>query len=392
MMKHSILTVLILISISGIAQENIRLVLSSIEENNLALKARRQYSQARRIENHTGLNPYDPFAEYDHLNGTPEDAGIQKDFSLVQKFDFPTAYIQKRKLAGIQDEQVELQYQAYRKDILLEAKKTIINLIYQNKRRVEIERRMAAAQQLVSDYQKRLQKGDATILEVNKARLQLLSIQNEKSGNNSQVASLSIRLQEMNGGKAVFFTDTIYPGTPVLPDFETLDKEIEANDPVLKVYVQEEKINEKKIAVQRSLALPKPEAGYHSQSILGQSYKGFHIGSSIPLWENRNRVRLEKANLVYSQLLSAAHLVEHRNENRRLYEEYLSRKSSLEEYRELISAMNNAALLNKSLRLGQITVTEYYMELSYYYSAYDKYLQMELEYQLAIAELYKHLL
>ncbi len=122
--------------------------------------------------------------------------------------------------------------------------------------------------------------------------------------------------------------------------------------PCLKCTNTQSKYRRKKIGLQKALALPKPEVGYHSQGILGQSYKGFNIGSSIPLWKNRNRVKAEKANLGYNQLQLVAHRTEHRNENKRLYEQYIDRKSALEEYEQVMSTLNNSALLMKALQLG----------------------------------------
>jgi outer membrane protein, heavy metal efflux system len=118
---------------------------------------------------------------------------------------------------------------------------------------------------------------------------------------------------EHNGGQSVSFTDTTYPLSPDVLDFETLDAATEASDPLAKIYQSNRDISAQKIGLQRSLALPKSEVGYHSQGILGLSYKSVHIGASIPLWENRNRIRVEKANLSYSELQLSSHKVEHRN-------------------------------------------------------------------------------
>lgn len=62
----------------------------------------------------------------------------------------------------------------------------------------------------------------------------------------------------------------------------------------------------------------------------------------------------------------------------------------MEEYRTLLSTLNNTALLNKALSLGQISTIQYFQDESYYFSTYDKYLQMEWEHQQAVARLYKY--
>lgn len=389
-MKFKFLILFLLVVTGAKAQTTLDTLLATIAQNNLMLKANSQYWNARDIEYRTGLTPYDPTVEFDYMIGSPAGAGNQKDFAITQRFDFPTAYLRKRQLSNVQIEQSQWQQQAYKKDLLLKAKQTALTLIYQNKRQAELGRRLEAVRQLVNDYQTKLDKGDGTILEVNKAKLQLLAVQNDWQHNQAEIAELQVKLSELNGEHRIVFNDTTYPPVPILPDFETLDADIESNDPLIKVYQYNERITTAQIGVQRALALPKPEVGYHSQGILGQSYKGFHIGTSIPLWENRNRVKTEKANLVHNQLQITAHRVEHRNENRRHYEEYLGRKASIDKYNVIIATQNNTALLSKALMLGQITTIEYFLELSYYYSACDKYLQIEHEYHQAIAALYKY--
>ena len=138
--------------------------------------------------------------------------------------------------------------------------------------------------------------------------------------------------------------------------------------------------------------LPKIETGYHSQGILGQTYRGFHAGITIPLWENKNRVKAAEANLEHVTGNADRHRLEHRMENMRLYEQLGIRKNAMEEYSQLVNSTNNTALLDKALRFGQITIVQYFMDQAYYFSAYDKYLQLEIEYYKAVAELYKYAL
>jgi outer membrane protein TolC len=376
--------------VNASSAQSIDSVLSSVEHNNLLLKANAQYWKSKNLEYRTGLTPYDPTVEFDYMYGSPVGAGNQRDFAVTQRFDFPTAYIKKRQLSKAQIAQSIWQYQNFRRDILLEAKTTALELIYNNRRMAELLQRLAASRMLVTDYQKKLDKGDATILEVNKAKLQLLTIQDDYVSINTTIKGLMTKLTELNGGKQLSFSDTTYPLTAAIPDFETLDRLIEENDPLLKVYQSNITLSKHQIGVQRAMSLPKPEVGYHSQGILGQSYKGVHVGTTIPLWENKNRVRTEKANLLYNELRVDAHTIEHRNENKKLYDLYLGKKEVLQEYEMVMASLNNRYLLNKALQLGQINILQYFFELSFYYTAYDKLLRLEYEYQVSIATLSKY--
>jgi outer membrane protein, heavy metal efflux system len=375
--------------LNAIAQSDVDRVLKSVETNNKAIQSNRKYWEARRAEFKTGLTPYDPLVEYDYLFGSPVGAGNQKDFSVTQRLDFPTTYKRKKELSNEQIAQTELQKKVYRQDILLQAKLLTTQIIYLNKKGAELNRRLANTQQLVQDYEKKLEKGDVIILDVNKAKLQLLNINNEVALNNNEIQVATTRLIELNGGAPIQVSDTTYPVTVAVPDFETLDSLIEANDPILKVYEQEKEIVQQQITVQKSLNLPKIETGYHSQGILGQSYKGVHAGITIPLWENKNRIKAAQANLDFATANAQTHIIEHRLENKGYYDQLEVRLKSMQEYRELFATLNNTALLNKALQLGQITIIQYFQDESYYFSAYDKYLQMEWEYQQSVARLYK---
>jgi outer membrane protein TolC len=177
--KFIISILLVVITSSVLSQSAVNNVLSSVETNNKSIQSNKKYWEARRAEFKTGLTPYDPQVEYDYLFGSPVGAGNQKDFSVTQRLDFPSTYKRKRQLSNQQIAQTSLQQSVYRQDILLEAKLISLQIIYLNKKALELNRRLANTKQLVQDYQKKLDKGDVIILEVNKAKLQLLNIQNE---------------------------------------------------------------------------------------------------------------------------------------------------------------------------------------------------------------------
>ena len=110
----------------------------------------------------------------------------------------------------------------------------------------------------------------------------------------------------------------------------------------------------------------------------------------IPLWENRNKLKTTQSNLDYTNAAAETHILEHRLENRQYYEQLDVRLKMIQEYKELLSTLNNTVLLNKALALGQITIIQYFYDESFYFTAYDKYLQAEWEYQQAVARLYKY--
>src|SRR5690606_13266312 len=94
-------------------------------------------------------------------------------------------------------------------------------------------------------------------------------------------------------------------------------------------------------------------------------------------------------NLVHANENIKMHRIEHRSQNRQLYDLLSVRRAAMQEYKSLLNSMNIQYLLDKSLRLGEIDIVDYFEEENYYYSAYEKFLQMEWEYNQALARLLK---
>ncbi|MDQ3192913.1 MAG: TolC family protein [Bacteroidota bacterium] len=383
---------LLAFSLNADAQSRIDSVLLSIATNNKTIQANIQFWEAKKMEFKTGLTPYNPKLDYDYLNGSPVGAGNQTDFAVTQSFDFPTAYSKKKQLSNEQIEQAEFKLISTRQDILLEAKLVCIELVYRNKFQMGITKRKQNAEKLLSDFQKRLDKGEGNILDLNKAKLQLIEIIANFQENTSAINQLNQKLTELNGGNLITFTDIAYSEYPSLPAFEVLEREIEANDPVRKFLEQQKVIEQKQVELSRAMSLPKLETGYHYQAILGQKFNGIHFGLTVPLWENKNKVKTQQNKLTFAELNLQDHDNEHYFHIQQTYEKQQNLRITLEEYKPLFEGLNTVELLNKSLTLGEISSIEYFMEMTYYYEALKKYLKTEKEYHQVIAELYKYTL
>ncbi|RPA68030.1 TolC family protein [Cyclobacteriaceae bacterium YHN15] len=388
MKKRSItllLTCLVLIPLT--AQTDLEQVLRKIEINNKSIQAQQQSLEARKMAFKSDMRLYNPNVEYDFLQGQPFSAGNQTDILVNQVFDFPTTYSRKKELASGQTTQAELDYLSGRQGILLEAQQTMLSLIYRYKLQQQIAERKSATEKLLQDFEKKLETGDGNILDVNKAKLQLIEINKDYQLNTSQINQLIQNLNGLNGGLEIEFTANQYPEDISLPAFEELYEELKSLDPMWRFYELESNTAKKQVEVMKAMALPKLEAGYRYQGILGATFQGFHVGTTIPLWENKYRVRQKEAELSFAGL----QWIDYQNERyyalKQRYEQYEKLSSTLQEYREVLGTLNSIAYLDKALALGHISTIEYFLESNYFYMAYTNYLQTENEYYQVKAEL-----
>jgi outer membrane protein, heavy metal efflux system len=389
-MKLKILSALVICStISSFAQTNIDQLLMEIERNNKSLIAEKQYWEAQKLSYKTGLTPDNPKAEIDYMAGRPELAGNQRDIVVIQGFDFPTSYGKRKSVSNEQIENVDNQLNIFRQEVLLTAKLLCIELFYHTKFLDHLKQRLANADRLLAATNQQIERGETSILNLNKVKLLQLEIKNQSDLHATEIKTIQHKLDELNGGTPLNTTGIALSAEIVLPPFEEIDSLIEANDPVVKSIEQEKEIAAKQVSLSKSLALPKLEGGYHQQAILGQTYEGFHFGMTIPLWESKNKVKTQQAQLVFSELAIQEHRTQHYFENKQLFEKYLHWKNTFTEYQTILGSVNSEELLGKALEHGEINLIEYLMETRYFYDAINRSLEAEKELQSSIARLLK---
>lgn len=385
----SIILLIYAIVVPALAQMSIEDILVEIEKNNKTLQANVQNTEAQKLAFKSNNPLYNPNVSYDFMYGFPLSAGNQTDFLVNQAFDFPTSYGKRKQLSEGRVSQSDFQFNAGRQEILFEAQSTCIEMVYRNKLKSRHEERKAFTESLLANFEKRLNTGEGNILDVNKARLQLIEINKDYQLNLSQVNQLTQKLTGLNGGIEISFNSTSYPQMDSIADFEELFIEIQAKDPTLKFIEMDIASAQKQLELSKALALPKLEAGYRSQAILGQRFNGFHMGSTIPLWENKYKVRQSQAELSTSGLKVIQYQNDKYATSRQLFEKYEKLSVTLNEYKTVLSALNSKDYLDKALAVGHISTIEYFLESNYYYMAYNNYLQTEFEYYATIAEILK---
>lgn len=388
-MKNMIILALVLFSFQGnsFAQKSIDAVLAEIERNNLTLQAVKKAGEAENLHNSTGLTLENPQVNYDFMVGRPVGAGNQTDIVVSQSFDFPSVYANKKELSFEKNKLNDLNYQLDRQLILFDAKSICMDQIYRNKLHNQFLVRKNSLELLVANYQQKMEKGEGTIIEVKKAQLQLIELNKEMEFNRSIIRQNNAKLSSLNGGNTIELKDTIYPIFQISPSFEAYFSEVTEKDPQLQMANQQNAIAIKQIELSKSITLPKFELGYHYQGILGQQFNGVHAAMTIPLWEHKNTIKAAQASSVAIDSEKEAYKNERFHELKNTYERHQILSSTLEQYKSIFSTFSNTDLLLKALDFGEISTIEYFMELSYYYTNYDHYLETEKELNLTLVEL-----
>lgn len=382
-----ILTAVLTIGQFSAAQNNIDALLTEIENNNTTLSALRKTVDAEKMGNKTGIQLQNPEIEFHYLWGDPSAIGNRTDISVQQSFDFPSAYAYRNQIADLKNEQAELEYKKQKLDIFLQVRLICAELTYQNALRTEYQKRKDNASQIAQSVETRLKVGEANILDRNKAKVTLLNTEAELRHIDIQRQMLLQQLATLNGGNALDFNDSIFQLSAIDTDFEQWIEQAAVNNPLLNWLKQEIDISETNTRLQGAQSLPKLNAGYMSEKVVGEHFQGLTVGISIPLFENKNTVKYARLKNEAAQQRQIDEKMRFYNEMKTLHTKAISLQQNISEFRDQLSLQSDLELLKKALDKGSISLTEYLFELTVYYDSQENLLEMEKELSTTKAQL-----
>ena len=389
--KLYILGLMLLGTLTTRAQNSIDQVLKSIETNNKSLQANTKMTDAQKLEAQTGKFLANPSVEWEQMWGNRNNPGSEYTLTVKQSLDFPTTYSNKNKLANLKANTIGFQSAAYRQQLLLNAKQTCIEIIYLRKQKSLLDERLANAETMFALYKKRFESGDANQLELNKIQLELLNAQNQSRLNKAALTAAEEQLRNLNGGKPITFDATDYPAGEELINFDQLQAAFMDADPNLKSLTGNQEIANREVKLSRSLTLPKFDVGYKRNAASDHvASNGFMVGVSIPLFENKNTVKKAKAQAEFATASLEDNRLNLKTNLQQLYQQAEALQISRADYAKVLEQQRNIELLNKALNAGQLSVIDYFTELSTIYDSHQSYLDIEKEYHSILAQLYQY--
>ena len=388
------------------AQNSIDAILRQVEANNRQLQANAQTVRAQKLENRASNNLADPTLSYAHLWDSDDKNITVGELVIAQSFDFPSLYVSRARLNRLKGQSLDAQSNALRQQILLQAQEACLDIIHLSRQQLLLDERLKNAEELAAFYRRRLETGDASSLETNKINLELLNVRTEARLNRTALDSKLKELTALNGNQSLVpgrpmpdgpaaataqnlgLTD--YPSVPLPADFGPLCEELLASDPTLLSLQSESLAAQKQLSVSRQGWLPGLEVGYRRNTESRHPLNGIVVGFSFPIFQNQGKVKAAR-----SQALS----IDCQKENARLsastalwqlYDEACNLHASMQEYAETFGRQQDLKLLRQALEGGQISMIEYFVEVSALYQSQANLLQLENQYQKVMARIYKN--
>lgn len=386
-MKYLLLT--IYLSVATIANaQSFSEIISLVLQNNTALKAARSEAAAQKEMGQVGLTLADPEVEVGYLFGSPrKDVNDRVDLSVTQQFDFATLSGNKRRVAEAEAVLFDRNIDETARQLRVETALLLTEVTYCNKVLAELQRRKVLEDSLLRVYQIRLDKGDATILDYNKAKLSVAQIDGQitrmQANRETKLASV-LGLARVD---SIVFNDTVYAAASIiLPnDFEQWAQQNVSRAPLIRIEDQKITISKAQMELAKSETKPSFSVGYASELVKGENYRGVKVGVQVPLWANRNKIKAAQQAQIAAEERRMDMEQQIRNEYRQLFTQAKVQLRVAEEYKAMLKNIDNSAILDKALKAGQMPLTEYLLEKKYYYENYDLWLEAERDAMIALA-------
>ncbi|MHC1733142.1 MAG: TolC family protein [Bacteroidales bacterium] len=379
MNKVLFIILLALISVSGYSQYP-ETLLSSVEMNNPEIKASRKWLESELARSKTGIYPENPEIAYNYLWGSPGSYGNQQEFEVTQRLRFPGYYTSISSMQERQYQQYEVLAARVKADVLYRAKNEIATLTWLTKKEKILAGRLKESGELVSMMQQGFERQEFSRPALDKARLYHLNNQSEMEKTKAELAASMQTLLQLNGMQPLNFQFTGFVGLPVLPPADSLVPLLLENNPDIRMARINMEVTRLKVKVEKMDRLPVIEAGYKGETILDQKLKGIHTGLSIPLWENRNRVKQAAIESEWTQLNHDQVVSEITTAFNVLYSGIQSVLNNYMNIKELAIDPSLSESTIQLLKAGQISLPDFFIEMQMIHETQLNFLEIEKEY------------
>lgn len=354
-------------------------ILSTIANNNPSLASNKAIGNAEIMSMKSSNNLPDPEIGFEHKWGG---GGTKWGVGVSQSFEWPQIYSTRKNAINSTSEAIDYQNKVNRLNKIIEIKLILIDIVNARKQLALFKRLDSQMDSLAAKYELGRKRGEVTKLDINKIKIEKISITREIKSLNNQLQDLEASLLNENGGKdisGILASLNNYPDEIILSE-ENYVQLIHENDPQLTQFSLMTKSQEQNAKVIEMSKRPGFSVGYKLENELGTYFNGFSVGVSIPLFSHKHKSDANIANREAIRLQSEEYEIEQIANLKSQRANALALFQELEEYRPTLQNQDNIGLLKKALDGGQINLITYIQEVNFFIEAQKNYLNVEYNY------------
>lgn len=353
-------------------------------------KALLQKVSANHLNADTENNLDDPELSVETLFGKGDN---KYNIGLSQSFEWPGLYKarKERNQAAMDAETAEVE--VFTAETRQKAEAYLINLIGARKRAAAYSESLAVMQKLLDLYTRLYARGDVTVIDVNKLRIEVADLTQSLDDEKQNIADIYGALSAMSQDidiEAATATLTEFP-LYTLEDKDTYLRAMEQNSPELKYLRAKGMLDQSETRVASMSSRPGFSVGYRYSYEDAQSYNGFSLGLTLPFWSAKGKKEAAQAAALTTTLDGAAATATMRAQIDTDYKTAQSIHARIVQYSGALNTTDNTGLLRRAFDAGQITLTEYLQDMRYFIEAQVRLFQLQQDYSTAVASLERYL-
>lgn len=371
----------------GVEAADLNGTVARIVANNPALNAEKARIEAETAAMQAENVLQGPEVDFDYKFGKDEN---KWGASLTQGFDWPGTYRARSRALEARRALAEKQLAGARLACATEAKDLLLQLQlahFQLQLANEAADNIASLEQL---YARALERGETTILEVKKLRLEAFSCATRRAEAEANLAAVEAQLTALNGG------------TPLSSDFsrdfepEQLKGEseyladISEKDPDFALACAQSAAAEQNRKVASLSAMPGFKAGYVYENEGGDSFHGFTVGISLPAWNRSNKTAAARLEKTAADETASDTLLKLKAQLTADYAAATRLEVRVQAAKDEFANAEYPRLLQKALDAGRINLFDYLREYNDYLTAKADFLDLEYRYASLVAKLNRY--
>lgn len=340
--------------------------------------------------------PSDPEVDFEYL--WPSSAGEANRWSagISQELpDFSKMSATRRVIRAIDSLDI-IQRRAAAAEATYEAEQRLINLIGARRELMMLQEIHENFDSLTVSYTRAWEKGEVTILDLNKIKIEHARASAADRDAQGKVAALTAEIVALSGGdisadELVSLVD--YPmyhlpesGHGCRPEDGMMEKVVR-DSPQFKVLAAQEKVAAEKSGLASKERFPKLTLGYVHAYEDGNHFNGLSAGLTLPVFSRKSSrlaAEAEEYALKSGNMMKTQEMIATANAD-------CARAHTLQRQLAMLGPAventNNIRLLKMALEGGEISLLEYLQETSYFVDAAREYNAARLEYALILASL-----
>lgn len=351
---------------------------------------------AEKLSLNAEVAPSDPEVDFEYL--WPSSAGEANRWSagISQELpDFRKMSATRRVIRAIDSLDI-IQRRAAAAEATYEAEQRLINLIGARRELMMLQEIHENFDSLTVSYTRAWEKGEVTILDLNKIKIEHARASAADRDAQGKVAALTAEIVALSGGdisadELVSLVD--YPmyhlpesGHGCRPEDGMMEKVVR-DSPQFKVLAAQERVAAEKSGLASKERFPKLTLGYVHAYEDGNHFNGLSAGLTLPVFSRKSSrlaAEAEEYAVKTGNMMKTQEMIAMANAD-------CARAHTLQRQLAMLGPAventNNTRLLKMALEGGEISLLEYLQETSYFVDAAREYNAARLEYALILASL-----